>query len=217
MKTKNTRIANLQEMIALEEKRAAIFSQITAINERLSALQKELYGAVASRAFQPPEPKKLLKQRRKGRGQLKSEILEFLQAAGAEGASVKELAARLGVKPINVHSWFHANIKKIAGLKKIGAARFTFKGSAKMMKKLTEKPAKKIKVKKGKRRAKRGLLKEQILAALVKAGDKGVTIQDLATQLKTDPKKIYVWFAITGKRIPGIIKIGRAQYKMKAF
>ncbi|MDD5349183.1 MAG: hypothetical protein PHQ12_03125 [Chthoniobacteraceae bacterium] len=233
MKHTNIRIARLKEMMALEEKRAALHGHITAINERLSAIQNELYGSSVSRAFQAKEkralaPKKTLKLRRKGRGELKGEILEILQATGAQGSSVKELAARIGVKPANVHSWFSANMKKIAGLKKIGEARYAINGAAGVV----EKPAKKgakvkkvkaVKVAKSARKAKsskgragRGVLKDQILNALKDAGDNGISIKDLSEQLKANYKNIYIWFVTTGKRIAEIKKVGPAQYKLEA-
>jgi len=230
MKNPNTRIARLKEMIALEEKRAALHSHVNVINERLSAIQNELYGSSASRTFLAQDrrvatPKKLLK-RRKGRGELKGEILEILQATGITGASVKELATRIGVKTANVHSWFSANMKKIAGLKKVGAARYAIKGATGIL----EKPAKKEKgavkpkavkaakpskkAKSAKPRSKRGALKEQILDALKQAGDKGITIKDLSEQLKANYKNVYIWFVTTGKKIAGIKKVGPAQYKL---
>ncbi|MEI8235393.1 MAG: hypothetical protein WCH57_12020 [Verrucomicrobiota bacterium] len=221
MKHPNIRIARLKEMIALEEKRAALQSHVTAINERLSAIQNELYGSSASRAFLAQDrravaPKKQLKQRRKRRGELKGQILEVLQAVGASGASVKELAARIGVKTANVHSWFSANMKKIAGLKKIGEARYAINGAAGILKKAAKKGKAAKKVKGAKVRAGRGALKEQILGALKKAGDKGITIKDLSAELKANYKNVYIWFVTTGKRIAGIKKIGPAQYKLEA-
>lgn len=242
MKHPNVRIARLKEMIALEEKRSDLQTHVTAINERLSAIQNELYGSTASRAFLTQDrrvaaPKKALKLRRKSRGELKGQILEVLQATGATGTSVKELAARIGVKTANVHSWFSANIKKIAGLKKIGEARYAINGAAGVLAKPVKKAkgAKKVKgvakvkvvkvakiVKPAKKakgatsRAGRGALKEQILNALTKAGDKGITIKDLSAQLKANYKNIYIWFVTTGKRIAGIKKVGPAQYKLEA-
>lgn len=230
MKKTNIRIARLKEMIALEEKRTALHSHIQAINERLSAIQGELYGASVSRAFQAKEkralaPKKALKLRRKGRGQLKGEILEILQATGAQGASVKELAARIGVKAANVHSWFSANMKKIAGLKKVGEARYALNGAkgvfgkpAKALKKqkAVKEPKVAKKAKGAKSRAGRGELKEQILAVLKNAGENGVTIKELSEQLKANYKNLYIWFVTTGKRIAGIKKVGPAQYKLEA-
>lgn len=247
MKHTNIRIARLKEMIALEEKRALLQGQIATVDERLSIIQDQLYGAGSSRSdaktAAPKVVTKATKAKRKGRGELKGQILEMLQAAGESGASVKELASRIGVKTANVHSWFSINLKKIAGLKKIGAARYALTGAApakavkksKVAKKVKAKvkPKTKIKpkakapktakavkkskvVKPAKARTGRGQMKEQILAELKSAGAEGTTIKDLAAKLKANYKNLYVWFVTTGKSIPGLTKVGPAKYKLEA-
>jgi len=253
MKHPNIRIARLKEMIALEEKRASLLSHIEVVNERLSTIQNELYGAGAVRnvtvkelrapalaALAKLKPKSL----RKGRGELKGQILEMLNAAGKAGVSVQELADRIGIKAANIHSWFSANVKKIAELKKVGEARYALNGTAA----ISAKPAKKAKrakkakaakvpkkaakavksskaikvkvtkvAKKGKVvRSGRGELKEQILGALKSAGSEGIAIKDLAAKLNANYKNIYIWFVTTGKKIAGIKKVGPAQYKLEA-
>jgi transposase-like protein len=226
MKSKNTRIASLKEMMALEENRTVLKKQIEAIDLRLSSIQNELYGPAARRTAAKEEKKTQqkfqLKRGRKGRGELLNDILEILQVAGRAGVTVKELAKRIGVKPANIHSWFSTNLKKIAALKKVGEARYALVGKleanvkkAKFSKKAasdTAKPAKKTR----KNKAARGALKEQIIAELTQAGSQGVTIKDLAEKLKTNYRNLYVWFVTTGKRIPGITKVGPAQYKLEA-
>jgi len=238
MKSKNTRIARLKEMMALEEKRAGLKSNIATIDQRLSSIQTELYGAVARRAAAREERKALQKIQpkngRKGRGELMKNILELLQASGRSGATVKELATRIGVKTANIHSWFSTNIKKIPALKKIGEARYAVLGSlevkvkkgkkASVSKKanaapkatIAPKPAKIKKAKTRSHKVARGALKQQILEQLSQAGSQGVTIKELSEKLKSNYKNLYVWFVTTGKRIPGIRKVGPAQYKLEA-
>jgi hypothetical protein len=41
---------------------------------------------------------------------------------------VKELAAKLKVKPNNVFSWFYTTGKKVSGIKKVGEARYALHG-----------------------------------------------------------------------------------------
>lgn len=239
MKQKNTRIARLKEMIALEDKRTSLHSQIATINQRLSAIQNELYGAAARRAAAKEERKALAKLQpkrgRKGRGELKNEILEILQATGRAGTSVKELSERIGVKAANIHSWFNANLKKISSLQKVGAARYALTGEATVAKAgrkskavKSKKAAKVIKApkaakavkargKKGRTaKAGRGELKNQILSELQQAGSEGITIKALSEKLSANYKNLYIWFVTTGKRIPGITKVGPAQYKLAA-
>ena len=146
MKHPNIRIARLKEMIALEEKHALLLSQIDVVNERLSTIQNELYGSGADRHVDAQTVLVKLKPKgmRKGRGELKGQILEMLKAAGKAGTSVRELADRIGIKSVNIHSWFSANLKKITGLKKVGEARYALEGV------VASQPVKKAKAKKAK-------------------------------------------------------------------
>ena len=232
-------------MIALEEKRSTLQNQITVVDERLAAIQNELYNGIGRSAVKELPLKKQAaapqaKSKRKGRGELKGQILEILQAAGKTGASVKDLAGRIGVKNVNVHAWFAANIKKIAGLKKIGAARYALNGSAPVQAPQKAKVAKPKKAKKakaakaakapnalkvskvvpkgksGKVKAGRGQLKGKIVSLLKGAGNEGMTIKDLAAKLKANYKNVYIWFVTTGKKIAEIKKAGPAQYKWEA-
>jgi len=240
MKHPNIRIARLQEMIALEEKRISLQNNIDVVNERLVTIQKELYGGALSQAVTVKGPQAPVKKaqtkakgKRKGRGELKGQILEMLHAAGNAGASVRELADRIGVKAVNVYSFFSANIKKIAGLKKVGAARYAMSGDAapaKPAKKVKAAKAKKVKAAKakvkapkaakkgkaGKAKTGRGQLKQQILSALKAAGPAGMTVKDLSAKLNANYKNVYIWFVTTGKKIAGIKKVGPAQYKLEA-
>jgi hypothetical protein len=61
------------------------------------------------------------------RGALKSQILKLLANAGAEGASVKDISAQLGVKNQNVHVWFSTTGKKLPEVTKVGEARYAYK------------------------------------------------------------------------------------------
>lgn len=62
--------------------------------------------------------------------------------------------------------------------------------------------------------AKRGELKAQIIDTLKAAGPKGISVSDLSEKLGVKYKNLYVWFLTTGKRIPGLEKVGAAQYAL---
>lgn len=62
---------------------------------------------------------------------------------------------------------------------------------------------------------KRGALKENILSLLKASGDKGITVKEIAAKLKVNTVNVHSWFQTTGKKLPGITKSGRAQYKLK--
>jgi hypothetical protein len=54
-----------------------------------------------------------------------------LEEAGADGITVKELSAKLNVKPGNIFNWFYTTGKKIKGIKKVGEARYAYLPSKK--------------------------------------------------------------------------------------
>lgn len=178
------------------------------------------------------------------RGALKEQILAALDEAGAAGLTVRELAEKLDTKPANIHTWFSTNSSRISGLKKVSAGHFAVGGKAakpaktvKAAKATKAAPAPKAKATKAKPAAKatktaaktaakgkkaeagfvpakRGELKENVLAELKKAGSEGISIKDLAEKVGTRYKNLYIWFVTTGKRIPGIEKVGPAQYRL---
>lgn len=62
----------------------------------------------------------------------------------------------------------------------------------------------------------RGSLKTEILQALAKAGEKGMSVQELAKKVKRPEGNLHVWFSTTGKKIEGITKIEKGQYSYSA-
>jgi len=66
-----------------------------------------------------------------------------------------------------------------------------------------------------KKTGKRGAIKEQIVAALQKAGAKGISVKDLSTKLGVKPGNVHVWFATTGKTV-GVEKVAPGVYRLKA-
>ncbi len=65
-------------------------------------------------------------------------------------------------------------------------------------------------------RAKRGALKDGILAALAAAGSEGVAVTDLAAQLGVEPANVHVWFSTTGKKLSEITKVSAGRYALGA-
>jgi len=63
-----------------------------------------------------------------------------------------------------------------------------------------------------KRRQPRGKLKQGILGVLSSAGKRGLTVRELAEQLKAKPTSVSVWFYTTGKNTEGIKKVGKARF-----
>ncbi len=142
----------LRELIKLSEQKSALQKQIDAVDAKLSALAsgkpaKKSAPATGKRRGRPPgdavakapkvkapkaakvkAPKAPKAPKGEGRrGALKGQILELLSTAGPEGASVKDISAKLGVKNQNVHVWFSTTGKKLPEIAKVGEARYAFK------------------------------------------------------------------------------------------
>lgn len=218
MKDLNSQIEYLKQMMVLEEKRLGLQSELDSISKQLSLLKDRLLdetgGAATPAAKMTAASRKIV--RRQKRGLLKDKVMAALEAAGGVGVKVKELAAAIGTKPVNVHSWFHSALKRNEPIEKItgGHYRLGSKGAAAAAK-LTKAG---VPVAKGKaqRGPKRGYLTAQILDALKAAGTGGITVADLSTKLGAKYKNIYIWFATTGKKNPAVKKLGPARYKLAA-
>ena len=66
----------------------------------------------------------------------------------------------------------------------------------------------------GRRRTRRGALKESIVQTLRTAGARGITIRELSDKLRVKPANLYVWFNGTGRKTRGIKKMGPAKYRL---
>jgi hypothetical protein len=119
--------AQLGRLIALVKEKEVLQSKLEKVDAALQALES---GKVARRGRPPGSGKgrpgpKAGKVRRRGK-RLKAPLLKALKAGGSAGVTVKELAAKLKVKPGNVFSWFYTTGKKISGIKKVGEARYSY-------------------------------------------------------------------------------------------
>lgn len=207
--------------MSLEEKRGLLQAQLDGILLRLSEIKTELFdgdGYVRSASGSTTSIARTTSGR-SPRGALKVQILRALTAAGSSGVKVKDLAATLGVKAANIHSWFQTSGKRVTAIKKIGEARYRLEGA--LTQSELDGPAKKsrgIKKSGGRKRStrplsKRGELASGIVAALKEAGSAGITVRELATKLGVKKyKNLFIWFATTGKKNKAIKKIGTARY-----
>ncbi len=114
-------IGLVKEKESLEAKLDRINSQLTALESGGSAPARR-----GRRPGRPPGSKNKVSAGKVGRRskRLKAPLLKALAAAGSSGITVKDLAAKLKVKPGNVFSWFYTTGKKISGIKKVGAAKY---------------------------------------------------------------------------------------------
>jgi hypothetical protein len=225
----NPRIERLREMMNLEERRVALQQQLDDVVQHMTELKDALFAESGE-----PEPissrervkaSTVSSSRTKAptqRGALKDRIMAALEAAGARGVRVKELALALGTKPVNVHSWFHSSIKRYPAIKKLQGGHYRLEGSVSEKRSTPSRgsaktaPAAPAKAgrKKTASRGKRGELTSKILGALENAGSKGIAVKDLADQLGANYRNIYIWFATTGKKNPSVKKVGPAFYRL---
>src|SRR5262249_16017905 len=135
--------------LTLEKQRQALNCEIDTIVERLNSLSKSLFaagmpaipssnaapsaqaarrGRPARRAVVAKPATKKGKAKRSSRGELKSRVYAALQSAGASGVYVNDLAKSLGTKPVNIHAWFHAALKRYPNIHKIAGGHYRLKG-----------------------------------------------------------------------------------------
>lgn len=89
------------------------------------AAAKPAASAVAKAAAPAAAPK----PRRNRPGKLKDKILALLQGAGKNGLHIRDLAAKLGVKPQRLYVWFNATGSGVKEIKKVAPATYAWLAS----------------------------------------------------------------------------------------
>ena len=148
---------------------------------------------------------------------MKAAITEFLEGAGASGLSVQDIAAKLKVKPGNVHVWFSSTGKTVKEIKKLAPGKYGWSGTAAPV--AAPAPAAKTEAPKAKktttrkRRAKKsGGTKDAIIELVKGAGKAGITVKEIAAKLGVKRHGVDVWFGGTGKKVKEIKKVKPATY-----
>ena len=128
----NLSSAQLARLIGLVKKKESLQTKLDRIETELTSLETGK-AAPKKRGRKPGRPAgtvaktKGAKVRKSKRGKrLKQPLLKALAAAGPSGIKVKDLAAKLKVKPGNIFSWFYTTGKKISGIKKVGEAKYAY-------------------------------------------------------------------------------------------
>ena len=231
------RIAQLQQMLKLEERRQELQSQLDELDKEFALVGEGIIAEstpsrpASLKSVAPPSavgPKKPARPSsgREARGSLKERVLSMLAGAGAEGISVREIAEALGTKPQNIHSWFNNTGRKNPAIKKIGEARYSLGSSASLTNTKsasTPPPPKTASPKKSSGANKsvsksggsaRGELRDKILAELKSSGSKGVSVKELSEKVGVPYKNVSIWFSTTGRKHSEIKKIGPARYSI---
>jgi hypothetical protein len=126
----NLSSAQVAHLIALVKEKESLQSKLEKVNAELESLETGK-SAPKKRGRKPGRPagsknkSAVVTEKKVRRGKrLKEPLLKALKAAGASGITVKDLAAKLKVKPGNVFSWFYTTGKKIKGISKVGEAKY---------------------------------------------------------------------------------------------
>ena len=126
----NLSSAQLARLIGLVKEKESLQTKLDHIKAELLSLETGK-AVPKKRGRKPGRPAgaktKVAKGRKSKRGKrLKQPLLKALSAAGSSGITVKELAAKLKVKPGNIFSWFYTTGKKVGGIKKVGEAKYAY-------------------------------------------------------------------------------------------
>lgn len=129
MKSQNPRLAKLQELVQLEQRRSSLVDDLAAIVSRMSMLRESLFeddapAETSSPSRPAPERQRRTSSRRMGRGQMKEGVLAAVPRAGAQGIGIGDIAKAIGAPYKNVSVWFSTTGRKIANLKKIAPGRY---------------------------------------------------------------------------------------------
>jgi len=119
--------AQLAHLIGLVKEKESLQAKLEQVDAALKALEsgKSVPKKRGRKPGRPAGIKVAGKKTKRGR-RLKASLLKALSAAGSSGITVKELAAKLKVKPGNIFSWFYTTGKKISGIKKVGEAKYAY-------------------------------------------------------------------------------------------
>lgn len=130
----NLSSASLRSLLSLTEKREKLLGELSAIEAQISSA---LNGIPAKQITHPEgaggkiRAAKPAKRGGKGgkRGAVKELILAGLKEAGEAGIAVKHLAAKLAIKPQNIHVWLHTTGKKSGLVEAAGKGIYRLKES----------------------------------------------------------------------------------------
>lgn len=235
MALKNPRIERLRELMNLEERRAVLQGELESLTARMSSLRDTLFeesgtesditADAAARSLLRDRPSsKVTRNGRMRRGALRDQVLTALEVAGDTGIKVTDLAKAIGIKPVNVYSWFHSALKRFPQIIKIDGGHYRLEGKIERPQP-TRSASSEQRMKSGtsrglRRRAhfaprsRRGELTKRILQVLGEAPAEGVSVRELAQKVGSPYKNIYIWFATTGKKSGTVEKVTPGFYKL---
>ncbi|MEI6417216.1 MAG: hypothetical protein WCO92_05795 [Verrucomicrobiota bacterium] len=67
----------------------------------------------------------------------------------------------------------------------------------------------------GKKRAQRGMIKQNVLRALTEAGSAGLKVPELSQKINATSASIHVWLSNVGKKLTEIEKVGAGHFRIR--
>ncbi len=125
---------DLKRLSKLIEQKESLLASLAQLDAELNSFGSGSVRAAAPAPAAPAPARRASPGRPRGsgkrgpRGALKERIVGLLEAAGKEGVTVKEVAAKLGVKPQNIHVWFSSTGRKLKEIKRIAPGQFAWVG-----------------------------------------------------------------------------------------
>jgi len=223
-KTPNQRIASLKDLMSLEEQREALQLQLDKIHSKVASLQFSVFSTADTTRL--PEThlhssggsRQVAQRPRMPRGGLRKQIFEALRAGGLAGVFVRDLAAALAMRPVNIHSWFHSALKRYPQIEKLAPGHYLLNGNIPLSSNsepLRTRPLSTGRSGRQRMRPKRGEISRQILELLRGAGSEGISVAQIAAQTGSHYRNVHVWFSSTGKKNPLIQRINRGIYRLQ--
>ena len=131
MELSNFNVESLKSLMGFAKRKDQLSKEIAKIEEQIVAFlggkpAPKAGKKAAKKAARKASAKKAAPKARRGkRGSLGKKVLAALEAAGAKGAKVADLAKDLGLKNANLHVWFATTGKKHT--KKVGRGHYKIK------------------------------------------------------------------------------------------
>jgi len=125
---RNVPSSTLRQLVRLTERKERLLAQIQEIDREMIRVQDKF--GIPSRDGDQRAPVTVSRapggpvRRRSKRGALKEKIVRALRSAGKKGATVSELSKKLKVPSANLYVWFNGTGRSVAGIKKIGVAKY---------------------------------------------------------------------------------------------
>jgi len=220
------RMETIKQLLKLEQESIALQTALHAVSAQIISLQNELFlhqTPAASMALKSAKTAAIgldgqgPRVKRMGRGELRDRILRVLREAGAKGASVRNIASILGLRAVNIHSWFHSAIKRHPQIRKSGPGTYFLDkdlpsngfsqrhaGGHDHESASAQQAA----------RERRTESSRRIVEVLEQSSGAGIKVADIARKAGLNYRNVYMWLANETKKHSRISRIGRGVFRI---